>query len=428
MHEILNLVVQYGYIIIYLLLTIELMGVPFLPGELLITYCGFLVFQGKLNFLLVVITAALGVITGLTASYFIGRKLGEPFFYKYGPKIHLSHEKMDKLSEKLNKYGVALMLVVCFIPGVKHVIGYFSGTSSMKFKKYAFSCYTGAFIWAIAFTFIGNALGSEWNNFHKYITKYLLVGGSILVAALVIFYIIKIYRKQILDFIINVVVFLIDILHSLGRLRAFIIITTIVCLGFIDIFINIIQGLLSSDFTPFNEITNYMIGYVFNNSIIFRYIFKAVNFLTIDFAYLAIGILLIGFTYYKSKERTLEIKYILITFIGGFLLKDLVIYIFKEISLKSNLFGSFLNGPSFTVIVIYGFATYLSLGYLKKKYQQKILVVFFILISGITAIAQLYFGSDLSDILAAYSLAIVWLTLNIILLEIMRVVPNLRRK
>ncbi|MGL4449641.1 MAG: DedA family protein, partial [Sarcina sp.] len=83
----LNLVAEYGYILIYVLLTIELMGIPFLPGEILIVYCGFLVYQNKLNFILVVICAAFGVLTGMSLSYFIGKKLGKPFFYKHGKRL-----------------------------------------------------------------------------------------------------------------------------------------------------------------------------------------------------------------------------------------------------------------------------------------------------------------------------------------------------
>ncbi|MGL5764010.1 MAG: DedA family protein, partial [Sarcina sp.] len=147
MNNILNLIPHYGYLLVFVLLTIELMGVPFLPGEILIVYCGFLVFKGDLNFVLLTITAALGVSTGLTISYIIGSKLGTPFFEKYGPKIHLGPDKMEKVSGLLNKYGMTLIFFICFIPGLKHVIGYFSGTSSMTYKKYALGAYTGSIVW-----------------------------------------------------------------------------------------------------------------------------------------------------------------------------------------------------------------------------------------------------------------------------------------
>ena len=42
---------NYGYIIIFLSLFLELIALP-LPGEILMAYCGFLVFQGKLNYIL----------------------------------------------------------------------------------------------------------------------------------------------------------------------------------------------------------------------------------------------------------------------------------------------------------------------------------------------------------------------------------------
>jgi membrane protein DedA with SNARE-associated domain len=39
---------QYGYLVLFAALMLELIAFP-TPGETLMTYCGFLVFQGKLN-------------------------------------------------------------------------------------------------------------------------------------------------------------------------------------------------------------------------------------------------------------------------------------------------------------------------------------------------------------------------------------------
>ena len=274
MSDILNLVSQYGYILVYILLTIELMGVPFLPGEILLVYCGFLVFQGKLNIILLCIVATLGVSSGLTLSYFIGHKLGEPFFAKYGSKFHLGPDKMEKMSKLLNKYGTTLIVFICFIPGLKHIIGYFAGTSKMSFKRYALGGYIGAIIWSITFAIVGNLLGSNWSEFHKYIIKYLIIGATIFLILICIFYILKIYKTQIINFIEKTVITLLDTFHSLGRIRVVVLLSAVICILLVDAFVNIIQGLLSNQFVPFNQITYYIIQRIFANSIIFNPIFK----------------------------------------------------------------------------------------------------------------------------------------------------------
>ncbi|MGL5766092.1 MAG: DedA family protein, partial [Sarcina sp.] len=262
----LNLVAEYGYILIYILLTIELMGIPFLPGEILIVYCGFLVYQNKLNFILVVLCAAFGVLTGMSLSYFIGKKLGKPFFYKHGKKLHLTHEKMDKFGNLLNKYGTFLIMVICFIPGVKHVIGYLSGISDMKYKKYAPGSFFGAIIWATVFTTIGKLLGDKWQYFHKYIDKYLIVLAIFVIIAVILIYVIKIYREKIIELGKKGIILSIDIFHSLGNLRIVVIIAAVLGVLLVDGFVNIIQGLLSNEFEPFNLITYYLVKTIFGSS------------------------------------------------------------------------------------------------------------------------------------------------------------------
>lgn len=69
--ELLN---SYGYIIIFGSLFLELIALP-LPGEILMGYCGFLIYQGKLNYPLSILSASLGAICGITTSYFIGKSL-----------------------------------------------------------------------------------------------------------------------------------------------------------------------------------------------------------------------------------------------------------------------------------------------------------------------------------------------------------------
>lgn len=424
MDAILNLVSQYGYILVFVLLAIELMGVPFLPGEILVVYCGFLVYQGKLNFILLLITVILGVITGLTSSYFVGKKLGAPFFKKHGAKIHLGPDKMDKISKLINKYGSVLIMFICFIPGLKHIIGYFSGASSMRFKKYAIGGYLGAVLWGITFVSIGDLLGSNWALFHKYIIKYLVVGAILVVVVIGIFYVLKIYKDKIIEFIKKSVLKLLKIFHSLGKIRIFVLATAVVCILLVDAFVNIVQGLLSNQFSPFNEITYYIIQRLFSKYGLYSIVFKTTSIIESNIMYIIVPILLIIYLWYKSKNRIIEIKYTLITICGGFIIEYILLYIFKLISMYVPIFNNIFNLNCYNVAVVFGFLFYILVKAAKRKIVNRGLIVLFIFICVLSGIAQLFFGNTLSEILAGFSLGGTWLTLNIILLEVSKVLPN----
>lgn len=101
---------QYGYIVLFVALMLELIAFP-TPGETLMAYCGFLVFQGKLNWGISILVAALGVMVGITISYSISRALGTPFFQKYGSRIHLGPDKLEKTSQWFERYGNGLLVI-----------------------------------------------------------------------------------------------------------------------------------------------------------------------------------------------------------------------------------------------------------------------------------------------------------------------------
>lgn len=428
MSFILNLIPQYGYALVFILLAIELMGVPFLPGEILVTYCGFLVFKGELNFALLVITATLGVCTGLTTSYFVGKKLGAPFFEKHGEKIHLGKDRMNKVSALIDRYGTVLIFFICFIPGLKHVIGYFSGISSMKYKRYAIGGYLGAIVWSLTFVTLGDILGNNWSSLHKYVEKYLIVGAIIMIVAISIFYLLRIYKTQIIDFIERAVLRLLRVFHSLGKIRIFVLITAVICILLVDAFVNIIQGLLSNQFTPFNEITDYIIHRIFSNFASSDIIFKAISLLESNIMYIVATVILIIYIYYKSNHKSIEIKYTLITVLGGFLVQQILNYTFKFLSSYMIVLNNIFNMKCFNVIVIYGFVAYVLFKNTKHKVLRKSLIIVFLIISALTGLAAIFFNNSLSEILAGYSLGGAWLTLNIILLEITKILPDLKGK
>jgi len=168
-----------------------------LPGEVIMSYCGFLVYQGHLNWFLSILIAWLGVSIGVTFSYWVGYKLGTPFLIKYGKFLFLRPERVKKTSEWFGKYGNKLLVISYFLPGIRHVTGYFSGITRLPFIKFAMLAYSGAFIWVTVFICTGKFLGPRWKTFSSIIKPFLINGGIIVLLIIVMFVIYKKYRVQI---------------------------------------------------------------------------------------------------------------------------------------------------------------------------------------------------------------------------------------
>jgi membrane protein DedA with SNARE-associated domain len=193
---------QYGYIVLYIALTIELIALP-TPGETLMTYCGFLVFMGKLNWGISIAVAASGVITGITISYIIGLKLGYPIFARYGYLINMRPEKLEKASSWFKRYGNGILVVAFFIPGIRHITGSFSGITKIPYRKFALNSYLGALIWTTTFISLGRFLGSNWKKISGSFSKHLIIGIAVALVVLIGIYLLKIFRTRIIKLIIK---------------------------------------------------------------------------------------------------------------------------------------------------------------------------------------------------------------------------------
>ncbi|MGX9135630.1 DedA family protein [Rummeliibacillus sp. JY-2-4R] len=187
---------HYGYVVLFVALMLELIALP-LPGEVLMSYCGFLIFNGELNLFLSILIAWIGTSMGVTISYIVGSKLGWPFLEKYGKIFHLKPKLLVKTSKWFSKYGDKLLIIAYFIPGVRHVTGYFSGITRLPYRTFALYAYIGSLLWVTVFVYMGRILGKHWELLQTMMTKYLIIGCIVAIAIIAILLICKKFKVQI---------------------------------------------------------------------------------------------------------------------------------------------------------------------------------------------------------------------------------------
>lgn len=199
-----EMVNNYGYVILFLSLMLELIALP-IPTEILMSYVGYLVYQEEMNGFMSILVGALGSISGMTIAYFIGLKLGFPFFNKYGRFVHLSPERLNKTSETFNRYWKRLLLFACFIPGVRHLTGYSAGLTKVPYRSFAFYSYIGAVIWVGTFVTLGKVLGPQYKLIETSAWKYLIIFILTIVAMAILYRVAKGFRHKIKLFLLTTV-------------------------------------------------------------------------------------------------------------------------------------------------------------------------------------------------------------------------------
>jgi membrane protein DedA with SNARE-associated domain/membrane-associated phospholipid phosphatase len=419
-----NWLEHYGYAVLFLSLLLEMLALPF-PGEVLMSYAGLLVFEGKLNWLLSILTAGTGVSIGMTISYWIGYRLGTPFFERYGARIHLGPDKLDKVSLWFQKYGNKVLIIAYFIPGVRHITGYFSGTTRISFRKYATYSYLGAFFWVSVFISLGKVLGPKWEQYHHTINRYLIIGGIIAAVVFILFYLYRRNKQQIHNWLINSLEKGTHRFHSMGKVRFFVLSAFGVLILFITLMIGLIQDFLAKEFTQFDEVTSYIIHQVIDPS----WTATMNNFVLLGSYYVFTPLIIATSVWilFKGKHRLLELAFFAFVIVGGEALeKGLRLLFHRSGPLVGSQFSyTFPSEQTLISLTVCGYAGFLLVrhyGNIKIRFATTLAVIIFCLLVGIS---RIYFNMQYpSDVVAGYVFGGAWLSLNVILLEIFRILRN----
>lgn len=157
---VIEMISQYGYIAIFALLALGLLGLP-VPDELLTLFVGYLSSTMVLDYSLSVLVCFVGSITGMLISYTIGLRVGQPVVDRYGKWVGLTPKRFASVKRWFFRFGNWTIFIAYFVPGIRHVTSYVSGISAMSFKKYLLVTVAGAFLWSLLFVSIGYLVGSK---------------------------------------------------------------------------------------------------------------------------------------------------------------------------------------------------------------------------------------------------------------------------
>lgn len=428
MYSVITLVNHYGYIILFSSLVLELIAFP-LPGELMLTYCGFLVYQSKMNWIIVILIATVGAILGITIAYFVGAKLGTRFFKKYGSYIHFGPDKIEKTSKWFESSGNKLLILAYFIPGVRHITGYFSGITKISYRRFALNSYFGALLWTATFISLGKFLGPNWEEFHSYISKYMIIGSLAIFLILIIVYTYRNHKQQVTELIYKVLDRTLITFHSMGRIKVAIAVVAVAFLGFSVLVIGVVQDYLAHEFGEFDMVVSFLVKAIFAKKD--SYLIGLFEVITSLKVLLPLTIIVVIWIIKINKNRILETQFILIVIGGGEVLQVALRHIFRRLGPSSiKILGSnqytFPSNQSLMAIVAYGFFAFLILRHTRITWVKTWVLIVTLSVCIFAGFNPIFFQTEYpSDVYAGYIFGGVWLTINIVLLEVYRIIPKI---
>ncbi len=162
LHEAINWLVTtigaMGYGGIFLLMAMESSIIP-IPSEIIMPPAGYLVHEGKMDMVLVILSGTLGSLFGAYVNYFTARYLGRPLLLKYGRYVLITEEHFDKVEKYFRSHGEISTFIGRLLPVIRHLISLPAGLAGMNHIKFSVYTLLGAFIWVSALTWIGYFIG-----------------------------------------------------------------------------------------------------------------------------------------------------------------------------------------------------------------------------------------------------------------------------
>lgn len=177
---------SYGYLVVFLLVMIESIGVP-VPGETALIgaalYAGS---TGKLEIEWVIAVAIAGAVLGDNIGFSLGRYGGARLLLRYGHKIRL-HEGRLKIGIWLfRRHGGKVVFWGRFVSILRTWAAFLAGANHMEWPRFLFFNAAGGVVWATLYGVVYYVFGDAIRRLSTAIDIAFGVAGAVLVVAFVV--------------------------------------------------------------------------------------------------------------------------------------------------------------------------------------------------------------------------------------------------
>lgn len=189
-----SMIEHYGYAALFFSLWLGIVGMP-IPDEVVVMTGGAVTGSGILQVIPAFVLTYLGVISGLSLGYILGRYVGTPVLDKLRRKPRMN--KWIGFSERLIvKYGNFALCISYLLPVVRHIMPYLVGINKMSFRRYALLSYTSGLVWTLIFFTVGRFVGNHVQDVGLLVYNYGIRLLGLLGLCIVIIIIIRLVRRR----------------------------------------------------------------------------------------------------------------------------------------------------------------------------------------------------------------------------------------
>lgn len=155
MPDLTPLISHWGYAAIFLIVILGNVGLP-VPEESVLTVSGYLVWQGKLAPVMVILVAITSAVIGDNAAYWLGRRYGRIVLSRW---VRVSPEPIERMQRFVVRYGMLAVFVARFVVGLRFMAGPLAGSTGLSPIRFFIANLLGAAVYVPIAVGAGYAVG-----------------------------------------------------------------------------------------------------------------------------------------------------------------------------------------------------------------------------------------------------------------------------
>jgi membrane protein DedA with SNARE-associated domain len=184
---IVDLIFDWGYLGIFILMAIESSFIPF-PSEIVLIPAGYLASSGQMNIFAIMGSALGGSLVGAFVNYYLALLLGRKMLQKYGKYFFVKESAVDKMDAYFAKHGHISTFIGRLIPGIRQLISIPAGLARMDLATFSIYTTLGAGIWALILVMLGYFIGENQELLDAYLKQITVAVVGVLVVLGFIYY------------------------------------------------------------------------------------------------------------------------------------------------------------------------------------------------------------------------------------------------
>ncbi len=155
-----HFIASYGLWVVFGVVFLEVVGLPFIPGETALIAAAALASQGHGSIVAIIGLAVAAASLGALVAYVVGRRYGRELLGRWAWFERVSRMGAERSQEFFERHGSRAVFLGRFVPVLRATLGWMAGVGRMALRRFLFWDVAGAVTWACAVGLAAYYLGA----------------------------------------------------------------------------------------------------------------------------------------------------------------------------------------------------------------------------------------------------------------------------